>query len=156
MTRPPITAFLDAPAETDGEPPNVEQVAAALATVLAAVIEDVGPDRVSAETTIEPARLRALRDHAAASRSGSVEGLTLSEAASILSLAAPFSAAEVRGRFRDDLLVAMSREPVDLRTLAQRYDLGEPATLRAKIEGEEPLPLREYARLRVVLPSTRE
>jgi len=155
MRRPPLTAFLDAPVETGSEQPDVAQITTELAEVLAAVVDDVGLDRAIAESTIDPATVRALRDHSAASRSGHVEGLTLTAAASILSLGSPFSTTEVRGRLRDDLLVAMSRVPIDLRTLAQRYDLGEPATLRAKIEGEEPLPLREYARLRVVLPSTR-
>jgi hypothetical protein len=155
MTRPALTAFLDAPEATANEQPDVGQVATELAAVLAAVIEDVGFDRATDETALEPARLRALRDQSAASRTAPVEGLTLSDAASILSLETPLSAAEVRGRLRDDLLVAMSREPVDLRTLTRRFDLGEPATLRAKIEGEKPLSLREYARLRVVLPSTR-
>ncbi len=155
MTGSPLTAFLDAPAEDDGEPPDVAQVTARLQELLAAVIEDVGLDRATAGTAVDPATFRALRDHGGSSRAAPVEGLTLSEAASILSLASPFSAAEVRGRLRDDLLVAMSREPVDIQTLARRYDLGEPARLRAKIEGENPLSLREYARLRVVLPSTR-
>jgi hypothetical protein len=133
----------------------VRAVLAHLQSVLAAVLDDVGLDRARAETSVEPAQLNALQAAAAAAAADPVTGLTLSDAASILALATPFPATEVRGRLRDDLLVAMSREPVDRRTLAQRYDLGDPAALQRKIEGTEPLSLREYARLRVVLPATR-
>ena len=155
MTRPFLTAFLDAPDEAAGDPPPVSAVLGHLQSVLGSVLDDVGLDRARAETPVEPAQLNALQAVAPADAGGSVTGLTLLDAASILALAAPFSPTEVRGRLRDDLLVAMSRDPVDLRTLAHRYDLGDPAVLRGKIEGEEPLSLREYARLRVVLPSTR-
>jgi len=154
MTKPPLTAFLDAPEAAGGDPPDVAQVTARLVAVLATVLDEVGFERASAETSVEAIRLRALHE-TPLDTSAQVDELTLSEAAAILSLATPFSAAEVRGRIRDDLLVAMSREPIDLRTLAQRYDLGDPAVLRGKIEGEQRLSLREYARLWVTLPSTR-
>jgi hypothetical protein len=63
--------------------------------------------------------------------------------------------ASVRARISEDLQLEMSRVPIDARALAR--DLAtEPAVLRAKIEGDRPLSLAEYARIRTVLADHRE
>lgn len=156
MSRLPLAAFLDVPVGGTGAVPDVQQVLRSLQMILGTVVEDVGPERAGDQTRIESARLRALVALADEIRSDPVDGMTLADAAAILALSSPFPPAEVRGRLRDDLLVAMSREPTDLRSLAGRYDLGDPSDLRARIEGEKPLSLREYARLRVAVPPTRK
>lgn len=61
----------------------------------------------------------------------------------------------VRARISEALRLEMSRVPIDGQTLAR--DLAtDPAVLRAKIEGDRPLSLGEYARIRTVLADHRE
>jgi hypothetical protein len=69
----------------------------------------------------------------------------------MLAVESGYSAAEIRGRLRDHLVVRMSRRSIDVETLATDYGFGDPAGLRERIEGERPFPLREYARVRVAL-----
>ncbi len=151
MSDPPLGTFLEARDRADSRA-AIDEAAfatleAELVEILAEIVETRGVDAIVAETSIEPGALDPLIGETAPEG----DSLTLETAAAVLSMTIGFSASEVRARLRDHLVIAMSRGPIDVTTVAERYGFGEPASLRAKIEGEEPFLLREYARLRVVL-----
>lgn len=150
MTGGPLDAFLSAPPE-GASAAGVDATERWLQSVLGQVIDGQESDEVREVTGEDAETLDALVAVATSDRGEPVPGLLVDDAAAILATASPFSRAEIRGRLRDQLLLAMSREPTDLAALCDRYGFGDPDPLRAAIEGEAALDLRTYARLRVAL-----
>lgn len=160
MTRPALARFLDGPTAQGAEDSHSDRTGAEVAElkrrlggVLAAAVTEAGPEAVTRATGLEGGvveEIGALPDGG----TEALDGLSLRTVAAILATASSFQPDAVRGRIRDHLLVQMSRGPVDVETVADRYGFGDPETLRAKIEGEEPISVREYARLRVALRVT--
>ena len=160
MTRPVLARFLDGPnvqetgdSHSDRAGAEVAELKSHLGGVLAAAINEAGPEAVTRATGLDRdvvAEIGAVPDGG----SEVLDGLSLRTAAAILATASSFHPDAVRGRIRDHLLVQMSRGPIDVETVADRYGFGDPEVLRAKIEGEEPVSVREYARLRVALRVT--
>ncbi|MDZ7849304.1 MAG: DUF5791 family protein [Halodesulfurarchaeum sp.] len=130
---------------------TVGRTYANLLGVLGTVLTSQDLAIVAGRTGINRQRLEAIVSGATAGTPGRDDGLTLGMAATILATESTFSPSEVRARCRDHLLVQMSRGPIDAESLAAAYGFGDAGELRAKIDGDRPLPLREYARLRVAV-----
>ncbi len=160
MNQPPLAAFLDdsAPGSESSEDRNsnqntVEDMWHRLLGVLAAVVKGRGVEAVAFETNMDRDQIRSMVNRADSETAGGGEAITLEMAAEILASHSSFPPAEIRARIHDHLLVQMSRRPIDVETLAAQYGFDDAKRLRAKIEGEQELSLREYARLRVALSS---
>lgn len=154
MTRPALTAFLDAPSRLDEAERPTETIEAAelqLQRVLGLVVGRIGHEEAVVAAGIDSEQAAGLLAVANGDRSDPVANLSLADAAAILAADMAFSQVEVRGRIRDHLLVAMSRGPTDVNALSEAYGFADPATLRAKIDSVETLTLREYARLRIAV-----
>lgn len=158
MSRPPLAAFLDDPAEepASGTTPNADQDSVEatyhrLVGIVEAVIEARGVDTVAATTDLDRGRIAAIVAREGSKTAAEDGSITLETVATILATESSFSATEVRARIRDQLVLQMSRRPIDVASLSAQYGFDDAATLRAKIEGERHLSLREYARLRVAL-----
>lgn len=154
MTRPPLARFLDdsiagSGTERDGSG-AVRATYDGLLDVLAGIVDSQGVDSVAEHTDLDRVVLESLADDGGET-SPVGDPLSLETAAAILATASTFSATEVRARIRDHLILQMSRDPVDAESLAAEYGFGDATELRAKIEGDRPLTLREYARLRVAV-----
>lgn len=160
MNPPPLAAFLDDSAsgslsngQLDAKQDSVEAMWHRLRAVLAAIVERQGVKAVSVETDVDRGRIRSIVDRAGSETAGRGETITLEIAAEILASLSSFPPTEIRARIRDHLLIQMSRRPIDIETLAAQYGFDDADRLRARIEGERELSLREYARLRVALSS---
>ncbi|MDR5656764.1 DUF5791 family protein [Halodesulfurarchaeum sp. HSR-GB] len=115
--------------------------------VLADVVRAAGVDAVAESTGLDREQVAALHP----STDGSTPSLTIDSAAAILAVESSLSEAEIGERIREDLQVEMARVPIDLEELVAAHALGDRATLRAQLAGEQPLSLRSYARIRAIL-----
>ncbi|MFB6110302.1 MAG: DUF5791 family protein [Halodesulfurarchaeum sp.] len=80
---------------------------------------------------------------------------SLQRAAILLAADTSLDPGEIRARIRDDLLLEMSRVPIDVGELAGDLD-DDPGVLRDRIEGDRPLALDEYAHVRAILSDRRK
>lgn len=147
MTEPPVARFLAA-AEPSLDDSDVSVVISHARerhyAVLRAVLESAGMERAISETGLDRSVLEAIQEDLHVP----LGSLSLASAAELLALRSSQDGREIRRRIVEDVVVAMSRGPVDAATVADRYEF---EGLRARLEGEEPLSLDEYVRLRVVL-----
>ena len=154
MNRPPLATFLDESGPDSGQRDDggaVNEMVTRLLGVLSEIVERRGVDDVAAATDVDRALLESLRDDPTGETVGIARSVTLENAAEILAVESGFHPTAIRGRIRDHLVVHMGRRSIDAATLSARYGFGDPTTLRERIEGERPLALREYARMRVAL-----
>ncbi|MFP4530735.1 MAG: DUF5791 family protein [Halodesulfurarchaeum sp.] len=155
MNRPPLARFLDDSVSraADGRDGTgaVTATYEELLSVLAAVVTTRGVESVATETGLDRELLAFVVGESGVGTGKSERMRTLETVAAILATESRFSASEVRARLGDHLIVQMSRDPIDAESLAVTYGFGDATELRAKIEGDRPLTLREYARLRVAL-----
>lgn len=153
MNRPSLSVFLEAPTGLDEDRPieRVEAVELRLQRVLGAVIDRIGREEAVEAAGIDREQAVEVVAVVNGDRSTPVANLTVADAAALIAAEMAFPRDEVRGRIRDHLLITMSREPTDIDELSETYGFGDSRRLRARINGEEPLSLRDYARLRVAL-----
>jgi hypothetical protein len=160
MTGPPLARFLAGPesqesrgSRTATDQDEVAMLKRRLGDVLGSIVQSAGPAQVVAATGLDLKQAEVI-GALPAGETAVLDELSLREAAEIIAVTSSFSAAAVRGRIRDHLLVQMSRGPVDVETVAEQYGFADSTSLRAKIEGEKPFSVREYVRLRVALRSS--
>jgi len=106
----------------------------------------VGLDRAAEAAGVDRATLESLAD-------GESPDLTVEQAAAVLGLAEDNPDADaIVAEVRDGLMLGMSTAVLDVDALATDLDNDlEPRTLQQKIEGRQPMTLREYARIRHVV-----
>lgn len=113
---------------------------------LVAAIDELGVDRVAAETGVDEERIAALAN-------GEAPEFTLEEAAGVLALLDGTPGADdIVALSRDALMMGMSNAILDVEALSSQVDGElEPREIQAKVEGRYPVTLREFARLHQVI-----
>lgn len=122
---------------------TVEELLDRYESALAAVLDDVGPERAAEAAGVE---IDAVEDAAA----GDAAELDLRAVAAILALGEEAPDADaILGEVRDGLLLGMSSAVLDVDRVAAGVAGGlDPKEVQGKIEGRHPMTLAEYARLR--------
>ncbi|MEE6211231.1 DUF5791 family protein [Salarchaeum sp. III] len=130
--------------DTISEPESVsaDEVFAEYEAALLAVIETRGVDAVAADTTLSA-------DRVADIESGDGDPVTVAEAAELLALTDDWPDAEtVRLELQDHVMLQMSSAVVDVDSLADGIDAAlDPKEVQQKVEGRQPMTLREYAEI---------
>jgi len=126
----------------DAESMTPTELLTAYEDELRATIESVGADAVASRTDVDAAAIEALLD-------GDSPRIELTDAAAILALAEDRPPADaIAAEARDILLLGMTTAVVDVDGLASAVDgMLEPKEIQQKVEGRQPISLREYALL---------
>lgn len=127
-----------------------EAVVDAVVSALQEVVVARDLPELVAITDVSGTRLETIRE-------GENPGLSMQEVATVLGAREDGPGASViRADFRDTLVVWMSEAVVDVDRVAAALDDTDAETLRAKIEGDQPFPLVEYAAVVAFVETSRD